>query len=170
MNSRSTIIREDRGAGAMEFALAAPVLFTIMIGATQAGTMFFANAGVQHAVAEGARVAAIFPMPSDAAIRAAITSQDFGLNSGQMIGEPSVTHRTDDNGNAVVDISMSYRVPLDFVFFSSDPVTITHSRTVFVQTGTESFGGGTPTPTPSPSPSPSPSPDDDCAKKNGKCK
>jgi hypothetical protein len=140
--NRVPLIQEERGAGAMEFALAAPVLFTILIGATQMGTMFFANAGVQHAVAEGARVASVFPLPSDEDIKAAVASQKFGLRTDQIVGEPVVVHRTDDDGNAVVEISLSYRVPLDFVFFSADPVTLSHSRTVFVQ------GCGTPTPTP----------------------
>lgn len=132
-----TLLRQDRGAAALEFALAAPVLFTILIGATQIGTMFFANAGVQNAVAEGARVAAIFPLPPDEEIAAAINSQDFGLKSGQVVGEPDIDHRVDDDGNPVVDISLTYQVPLNFVFFDTAPVTISHSRTVFVQTGTE---------------------------------
>ena len=132
-----TLLRQDRGAGALEFALAAPVLFTILIGATQVGMMFFANAGVQNAVAEGARVAAIFPLPTDEQIATAINNQDFGLKSGQVVGEPRIEHAIDDDGNPVVEISLSYKVPLNFVFFDAEPVTISHSRTVFVQTGTE---------------------------------
>ncbi len=131
------LLKQDRGAGALEFALAAPVLFTILIGATQVGTMFFANAGVQNAVAEGARVAAIFPLPTDEQIAAAVNSEDFGLKSGQVVGAPKIEHSIDDNGNPIVEISLSYKVPLNFVFFDAGPVTISHSRTVFVQTGTE---------------------------------
>ena len=136
------LLKQERGAGALEFALAAPVLFTILIGATQVGTMFYANAGVQNAVAEGARVASIFPLPSDEEIKAAITAQDFGLDAGELAGEPVVEHRVDDDGNAVADISLSYEVPLDFVFFNAGPVMINHSRSVFVQTGTEFMSEG----------------------------
>jgi hypothetical protein len=36
-------------------------------------------------------------------------------------------------GTDYADISMSYQVPLDFVFFTTPPVTLTGSRRAFVQ-------------------------------------
>jgi Flp pilus assembly protein TadG len=154
------ITQDEQGAASLEFAFAVPIIFTMMIGITQMGTLFYANAGVKHAVAEGARLASIFPYPGETAVSAAVNGTNFGLDPANIVGTPAVVQRTDAGGNEVVDITLNYRVPLDFKFFTARPLTLSHTRTVFLQTGTEvtSPGGGTPTPTPTPSPTSTPTP------------
>ncbi len=158
----SVLLRDERGAAALEFAFAVPVMFTMIIGATQLGTLFYANAGVKHAVAEGARVASVFPFPGETAVRSAVSAQTFGLEPNRVVGTPSVVRRTDANGNSVVDITLNYSVPLDFKFFSTTALTLSDTRTVILQTGTETTSdgsaGGTPTPSPTATSTPTPSP------------
>lgn len=120
---------DERGASAVEFALSATILLTLLIGLAQVGTLFMANAGLQHAVGEGARLATISPSPSDSTIIARINAERFGLNSTYVTG-PSITHGT-DNGAAYTQVTMSYAVPLNFVFFTSPPVTLTETRRAF---------------------------------------
>lgn len=126
------VTRNERGAAVMEFALAAPVLFTLVIGVAQMGILFFANAGLQNAVAAGARVAAVFPQPSNDEIIAALNNAQFFTSSVET-ATPTVTPSDPDEDVCYVDVSMSYTVPLDFLFFETDPVTLAQTRRVFTQ-------------------------------------
>lgn len=125
--------RDRRGVGAVEFALAAPVLFAVVIGVAQLGILFFANAGLHNAVAEGARLATIFPRPTDEEITAAIMDSRFGMQRANIVADPEIVHGTDGNGYTYADISLSYRVPLNFIFFETPPITLSESRRVFTQ-------------------------------------
>ena len=49
----------DSGAAAIQFALAAPVLISFIWGLFQVSLVLQANAGVQHALGQGARMATI---------------------------------------------------------------------------------------------------------------
>lgn len=51
---------DERGAAAMELALALPVLVTMIYGIFQLALLYFANAGMQHALGEGARFATVY--------------------------------------------------------------------------------------------------------------
>lgn len=123
------LIRDIRAASAVEFGLAAPILLSFIIGLIQLGVMFGANAGLKHAVDEGARYSTIYPRPTDSQISARVTDKKFMLDPAYIVG-PTITHGT-DNGAAYADISMSYTVPLNFVFFTVAPVTLTQSRRAY---------------------------------------
>lgn len=129
------IRRSEDGAAALEFALITPALVLFIVGIAQLGILFMANAGLRNAVAEGARFATIYDedtegRPTDTQIRDRITSSDFGLDPANMT-TPSITACT-SGGDACIDISVSYDVPLDFIFFSLPPVTLTQTRRAFV--------------------------------------
>jgi Flp pilus assembly protein TadG len=131
------IRRDQAGAAAMEFALVTPALVLLIVGIAQLGILFMANAGLRNAVAEGARYATIYDVatggrPTNAQIRDRITNSEFGLNPANMT-TPSVTPCTSDGANCV-DISVSYSVPMDFIFFSLPSVTLTETRRAFVPT------------------------------------
>lgn len=153
------LIRNQRGASAVEFALLAPVLFSIIIGAAQMGILFFANAGLQHAVGEGARLAMIFPRPSEQAVQDKVRASRYGLDPDYLVGDPVVTYTEAESGD-YADISWSYKTPLNFIFFETRPVTLNHSRRAYLQdeaaaaptgggggttTGGSTTGGGTTT-------------------------
>lgn len=144
MKIRRRILRSEEGAGAVEFALIAPALFTLIIGVAQLGTLFFANAGLKHAVSEGARLAAVYPQPTPDEIKAELTDARFGLDPDHIPAPPSVVPGESAEGWDYLDISMSYEVPLNFIFFEADPVTLTETRRVFTQdtTGSSPASGG----------------------------
>lgn len=133
MKLRRHLLRDQRGAGIVEFALAAPILFLLIIGVAQLGILFSATAGLSHAVGEGARLAAIYPLPSDDDIAEAIMESRFSLSNAHMVGDPKIVHGTDANGFTYADISLSYSVPIDFIFFETPPMVLTESRRVFTQ-------------------------------------
>ena len=123
------LLGDAQGAAAIEFALSAAIILTLLIGSVQIGILFMANAGLRHAVGEGARYSTIYPMPSDSAIIAKVNGTRFGMNSSRITG-PTVTHGT-QSGASYTEVSMSYSVPLNFVFFSTSPITLTETRRAF---------------------------------------
>ena len=124
------LLADRRGAGAVEFALIAPALFMIIIGIAQLGTLFFAKAALRNVVAEGGRFANISPRPTNAQIQEKIRTARFGL-SAQRLSAATLVAGKSDNAD-YLDISMSYTVPLNFVFVKVAPVTLRETRRVFV--------------------------------------
>ena len=122
--------QDERGVTAIEFALLAPVLLAFIIGICQLGVLFMANAGLASAVSDGARLATIFPRPTDAQVIARINERRLGMVTSRITG-PTITRGTTATGAAFADISMSYAVPLDFIFFTSAPITLTETRRVY---------------------------------------
>ena len=128
---RPGLFRDQRGAGAVEFAIIAPVLFAMLIGMAQLGILYFANAGLKNAVGEGARYATLFPRPTDAQIIARINAKKYGLTASRITG-PTIVSGT-SNGATYADITMSYSAPIDFIFYEIGPITITQTRRVWTQ-------------------------------------
>ena len=131
MMLKSLLHRDDRGIGAVEFALVAPVLISFIVGVSQVGRMFYANADMKNAIAHGARVAAVYPVPDDAAIIAAVNAR-LMREGATAKATPTVVHGT-DNGNPYVELRITYSVPLEFIFFDTPPVTLKDTRRVFTQ-------------------------------------
>ena len=123
------ISRDEHGASVVEFAFAAPVVLAMIMGILQIGTMFFANAGLKQAVESGARYATLYPNPTDVQIIAKVSSNRYGLIASRITG-PSVSHGT-TGGAKYVEVTMAYAVPLDFVFFQTDPITLSHTRRAY---------------------------------------
>lgn len=122
--------RDKQGVGAMEFALVLPLLILMIVGIAQMGIMYFADAGLRSLVAEGARFASISPRPTDAAIKARLNQGSFGLEAAKLKA-PVVTYGT-TGGNNWAEISMSYTVQLNFIFWAPAPFDITRTRRVFI--------------------------------------
>ncbi len=73
-------VRQEGGAAAVEFAIIAPLLFTLIFGMLQYGLAFFQVQNLRAAVREGARVAAVRGTPAD--VKAAIAAASTGSLSG----------------------------------------------------------------------------------------
>ena len=129
--------RDQRGAAAIEFAIAVPVMVGMIYGIFQVGLIYQANAGMQHALGEGARLATLCTpsgnactSPSDTEIVAKMTAKRFGGNIGTF-GTPTVTTPT-SGCTFCRDLSISYSVTPNFLFFSAPPITVTRSKRVYV--------------------------------------
>jgi len=124
------LLKEARGAAAIEFAIAVPVLLVMIWGTFQVALLFQANAGTQQALGEAARYATIFPTPTDTQIQSMITSHKFGVGNGTW-STPTIS----TNGAAgTKTITVTYSQPTDFLFFSGPRVTITKSKVVYLST------------------------------------
>jgi Flp pilus assembly protein TadG len=122
--------KDQRGVGAVEFALIAPVLFMMIIGIAQMGILFLANAGLKHAVAEGARFAALHPRPTAANVRTRILQKKLSLKA-EHLGPVTIVSGS-ANGSDFLDVTMTYSVPLNFVFVSVAPIQLREQRRVFI--------------------------------------
>lgn len=129
---RNKLLRSERGATALEFAFAAPILFTFVVGVGQLGTIFYANTGLQHALSEGARVAAVFPTPLHPEITAAVVNRKFGYDPANLENVPLITEGTDENGYRYIDLRLRYKVPLTLIAYQL-PITLDQTRRVYLQ-------------------------------------
>jgi hypothetical protein len=99
-------------------------------GIFQIGVILAANAGMQHALGEGARFATIFPTPTNAQIEARITAKKFGVHVGTW-GNPVVTDAASpDTGYKT--LSISYSVTPNFLFFNGPAINWTRTKRVYL--------------------------------------
>lgn len=122
------LFKDHSGSSAVEFAVSVPVLVMLMWGMFQVGMLYEANAGMQHALGEGARMATIYPTPTDTQIQTKITSAKFGLGNGTW-GTPTIV--TDTTAKTKT-ITVSYSQPTDFLFLPGPSVSLSASKVVYL--------------------------------------
>lgn len=127
------LLRDDRGANMVEFAVALPVLVLFIWGIFQIGLVYQALAGMQHALGEAARYATIYPTPSDTQIRAKVTSRKFGTYNGTL-GTLQILNDTSGPGGQVryKDLELTYSQPTDFIFFNGPTVNLRKTKRVYL--------------------------------------
>lgn len=121
---------DKRGAAAVEFAIAVPVLLLMMFTCYQFGVLFLANAGLQNAVGEGARMATLWPRRTPNQIVAEINASRFGLNPAYL-SEPQLTFGQ-TSGQDWVDITLTYTTDLDFMFFEIEGIQLQETRRAYM--------------------------------------
>ena len=132
--SLATILkRDERGVAATEMALALPVLVTMIYGIFQVGLLYQANAGMQHALGEGARYATLCikvgnecTVPADTAIKARMTSKLFGKGDGAFTVSDPVP------GTGFRDLSVSYTKRMNFIFFPGPTITLNRAKRAYI--------------------------------------
>jgi Flp pilus assembly protein TadG len=130
------LLRERRGSAAIEFAFALPVLIVMIWGMFQIGILFMANAGMQHALGEGARYATLCTnftstgctVPTDAQIQSKITTAKFGLGNGTWT-TPTIQSDTATNSKK---ITVSFQQPTSFLLFDGPTVRLTQSKVIYL--------------------------------------
>jgi len=118
--------RNERGAAAIEFAIAVPVLVLMIYGIFRIGLLYQANAGMQHALGEGARLATLYPTPTDTQITNRMNARLFGQGYGTFTVATPVTSTTSKT------LTITYTTPMDFLFVPGPTVTLTRSKVVYM--------------------------------------
>lgn len=121
---------DQAGSAAIEMAFALPILLLFVFGIFQFGVIFQANAGMQHALGEGARMATVFPAPDDDAIEDKMAESVFGMNVGTF-GTPTVTTPASSVCTDCRLLTVTYTYQPDFVFFSGPPISLTRTKQVY---------------------------------------
>ena len=122
---------DNRGAAVIEMAIALPVLVFIIYGIFESALLLRASAGMQHGIGEGARLATIYPTPSNAAVTARVNDKLFGMQDAKA-GFPLVSVvKANNTTHQWYTIGVTYKKDVDFLFLPSRTVTITHSKRVY---------------------------------------
>lgn len=129
------VIRDERGAAAIEMAIALPVLVMLLWGIFQLGVAFQASAGMQHALGEGARLATICEDPtadgvcssaSNEEIEELIGEKAFGTGIGTFAVQAVV------DGVDYKDLGVTFTMPTNFLFFNGPTINLNRTKRVYV--------------------------------------
>lgn len=129
-------LRDDEtGAAIVEFAIALPVLITLIYGIFECSQLYEANAGMQHALGEGARYATLCvpdtssstgcDVPSDTNIVAKENAKLFGPYGG------TFTVSTPTTSSGYKTLTITYTRTMNFLLFSGPTITLTRSKQVY---------------------------------------
>jgi Flp pilus assembly protein TadG len=124
--------RDERGVAVIEIAIVLPVLILFIYGIFQVGILYQANAGMQHALGEGARFATLClspdpcENPTPAQVKTEIEGAVFGTEPG------TFTVPTPTTTNGVMTLTVNYSQPMNFLFFPGPTVTTSQSKIVYL--------------------------------------
>lgn len=124
--------RDERGVAVIEIAIVLPVLILFIYGIFQIGILYQANAGMQHALGEGARYATLCLSPDPCEnptaeqVRTRVQSKVFGTEPGTF----NVPTPTTSNG--MMTLTVNYSQPMNFLFFPGPTVTMTRKKVVYM--------------------------------------
>lgn len=122
--------RDKRGAAIIETAFALPALIVLVWGVVQLGLVFRAMSGIQHALGEGARLATIWPQPTDDAIKDRIEEVVYGIGPGTFTIDDPVPGT--ESGTAYLDLRVSYTQETDLLLLPGPTITVERSKRVWV--------------------------------------
>lgn len=131
MIARRRLANNERGAAAIEMAFALPALVILIWGVVQLGMMFRAMAGIQHALGEGARLATIWPQPTDEAIEAKMEEVVYGIEPGTFTIHPPEAGLS-DAGEAYLDLEVTYTQPTNLLLLPGPTITVSREKRVWV--------------------------------------
>jgi Flp pilus assembly protein TadG len=132
------IRRDEHGAAVIEMALSLPILITMIYGIFTLGQLFEANAGMQHALGEGARYGTLClsmsgtgtcTLPTDTQLSTRVNSKLFGTRNGTF-DTPSVDSTTASSGYKT--ITVTYHQTMNFLMFTGPTITVTRSKRVYL--------------------------------------
>jgi Flp pilus assembly protein TadG len=130
------LAKAENGASALEFSLAVPVLVMFIYGIFSFGQILEADAGMQHALGEGARYATLCLNPTSAGCTVPTNTQISSRVTTKLFGPASAVTPTvsTDTTNQTKTISLTYSQQMNFLFFTGPTVTFTRSKTVYYAT------------------------------------
>jgi Flp pilus assembly protein TadG len=129
---RKHLGRDNRGVSTVEVALTLPILVTFFYGIFQLGAIMAADAGMQHGLGEGARMATLFPTPTNDEIKARISAKTFSVQVGSF-SAPTIVDTNNASGNYRT-MSITYTVTPNFLLFNGPVITMTRSKRVYITT------------------------------------
>ena len=128
---RRLLFRDDRGAAAIEMAFALPALIIMIWMVVQLGLAFRAMAGIQHSLGEGARLATIWPQPTDDQIEAKMEEVVYGIEPGTFTIHPPEPGLS-DAAEPYLDLRVSYTQPTNLLLLPGPTISVTRSKRVWV--------------------------------------
>jgi len=148
MRLRLPILRDDRGAAAIEMAFALPVLVVMLWAFVQLAQVYRAVAGIQQALGEGARYATLCmnpgatgcsapapgtgTTPASGTIKKKIQDSVYGIGPGTFTVSDPVSGTS---GTArYYDLTVSYSQPTNLLLFPGPTMSLSRSKRVWLST------------------------------------
>lgn len=128
MRFLARLCKDTRGASAVEFAVAAPVFLTFLIGITQIGVLAQANNSLNYGIDEAARLAVIYPQPTTATVEAKLRAATNDIDQRRLTF--AITYGTVGTVK-YADMVANYTVSLNFIFFSTSDFVLTQRRRAY---------------------------------------
>ena len=128
--------KDERGAAVIELALSLPILVTLIYGIFEFSQLYEANAGMQHALGEGARYATLCipnansttgcDSPSDTNIVNVMNAKLFGPAGGSFnVAAPTTV-------DAYKTLTVTYTRNMNFLLFTGPSITLTRTKQVYI--------------------------------------
>lgn len=126
-------IRDDRsGSLGFEFALAMPILVTLMLGILQFAMVLHASGAMRNAMGEGLRLAKVYPTATADEVYAETRDEFVGVaHSG--IKRLLFTRGTATNGAAYGRLVMTYELKPMLPFAPIPAITLQETKQVYLQ-------------------------------------
>lgn len=121
---------DDRGAAVIEMAFALPVLIVLMWIIVQLGLVFRAMSGINHGLGEGARLATLYPQPTETQIKDKISDAVYGIGPGSFnISNPAPGV---SSGASYLDLQVTYSQKTDLLIIPGPTISVSRSKRVWV--------------------------------------
>ena len=126
-------LRSDETASlGFEFALAMPVLVTIMLGVLQFGMALHASGAMRNAMGEGLRLAKVYPTATADEVYTRTKDRFVGVDKSG-IQSLVFTRGTATNGASYGKLVMKYQMDFLLPFAPIPPITLTETKQVYLQ-------------------------------------
>ncbi len=122
----SSLVRDESGAEAVEFAIVSTVFFMFLIGIAYVGIMVYTNLAVHWALEKGARVAAVNTSTTQTAVATAIN----GYLNSMGVSSATVTYTVANVSFPVATITASLKQTYSVPLFSNFNITYSANTTV----------------------------------------
>ena len=124
------LLRNTRGAAAIEFALAVPILASLMIGILQFALVFQASGAMRNASGEGIRYAKVHPSATASDVLAVVRNGLSGIDQDNLTSLTFV--RGTQNGADYGRVSMSYSLQPLIPFISLPPIVLNETKFTYL--------------------------------------
>jgi Flp pilus assembly protein TadG len=136
MTKLSIVRRDENGTAVIEFAIAVPILVSLIWGIFQIACLFWANAGMQNALGAGARLATLCQggssttqctVPTATAVYNSMTAAKFAPTDGTM----TVVMPTPTAGSGYMDLEVTYQRTMTFLFINGPTINLDRKKRVY---------------------------------------
>ena len=131
-NFLSRLGRSQEGSFAFEFAIALPVLVTLMLGVLQFGMALHAGGAMRNAMGAGLRLAKVDTESTADDVYQETRDQFVGVDHDG-IKKLTFTSGTDANGVSWAKLEMQYQMDLLLPFAPIPPIVLTEEKQVYLQ-------------------------------------
>ena len=125
-----TISTDRRGAAAVEFALAVPIIIVLIVSTMKMGLYFFAQNSIKTALDETARKASVYPSPSDESLQTVFAANL--LKREVTVPVTMQISRGTSNGVSYVSLQSNYNVPVDLIFYNLGNIPISAKQRAYI--------------------------------------